>query len=618
MVLYEEIQPYALWLQSASQQFAFTALIVLAVAAGFGFIVSAFRYGPMQAGDVLYRGVLGGVLDLVFMSWRRVWALARLAVQESIRRRIWVALVAFGVILTFAGWFLDPTSPAPGPLYLSFVLSWTTYLILILALFMSSFSLPADIKNRTITTVVTKPVRSSEIVLGRIVGFTVIGTVLLSVMGIASYLFVVRSLSHTHKFTSEDLTVAGGSVKEDTNAGVIGRTKVDQNHRHDVILLDNGDLETDVKHGHKHHVTMKEGADGKQEFTVGPHEDLLTARVPVRGKLRIINRDGVEVTKGISVGKEWDYRGFIDGGTPAKAIWTFEGIDENALFGDRPEGERGLPLEMTIRVFRTHKGNIDKGITSKLWLKNPSTETAGDPQIFPTKDAETNLRFFPRKLRKLGAGDNEPDIDLFKDLVHDGKIEVHLQCVEAGQYLGMAPPDLYIRAGNASFELNFFKGYLSIWMQMVLVIAIGVMFSTFVSGPVAMVATLGCIVVGFFSETIDKLFRSLMENNRKLMPGGGPVESFIRTITQKSITAEYEDSTGIQIVYWIDKIFLHVMKAFTDLLPDFNTFSNVNFVASGFDIPGDLVLEQLTKMLAFVFAAFLAGLVFLRMREVAQ
>jgi ABC-type transport system involved in multi-copper enzyme maturation permease subunit len=618
MVLYEEIQPYALWLQSALRQFGITALIVLLVAAALGYIVSAFRYGPMQAGDVLYRGVVGAVLDLVFMSPRRVWALARLAVQESIRRRIWVALVAFGVILTFAGWFLDPTSPAPGPLYLSFVLSWTTYLILILSLFMSCFSLPADIKNRTITTVVTKPVRSSEIVLGRIVGFTVIGTVLLAVMGIASYLFVVRSLSHTHKFTAEDVTVAGGVVKDDTKAGVIGRTKVDQNHRHDVILLDNGEMETDVKHGHKHHVTMTTGADGKQEFTVGPHEDLLTARVPVRGKLRIIDREGNPKEKGISVGKEWDYRGFIDGGTLAQAIWTFDGIDEKSLFGDRKEDERGLPLEMTIRVFRTHKGNIDKGITSRLWLENPSTHTASEPQIFPTKDAETNLRFFPRELRKMKAGENDPPIDLFKDLVHDGQIEVHLQCVEHGQYLGMAPPDLYIRAGNASFELNFFKGYLSIWMQMVLVIAIGVMFSTFVSGPVAMVATLGCIVMGFFSETINTLFRSLMENNRKLMPGGGPVESFIRTITQKSITAEYEDSTGIQIVYWIDKIALNIMKAFTNLLPDFNTFSNVNFVASGFDIPGDLVLEQLTKMLAFTFAAFLAGLVFLRMREVAQ
>ncbi len=71
-------------------------------------------------------------------------------------------------------------------------------------------------------------------------------------------------------------------------------------------------------------------------------------------------------------------------------------------------------------------------------------------------------------------------------------------------------------------------------------------------------------------------------------------------------------------MYWIDKIALHIMKAFTDLLPNFGSFSNVNFVASGFDVPADLVLQQLTKMLAYLFATFLAGLIFLRMREVAQ
>ena len=53
----------------------------------------------------------------------------------------------------------------------------TTYLVLLMALLISTFSLPTDMKNRTITTVVTKPVHTSEIVLGRIVGFTIIGTV---------------------------------------------------------------------------------------------------------------------------------------------------------------------------------------------------------------------------------------------------------------------------------------------------------------------------------------------------------------------------------------------------------------------------------------------------------
>ena len=65
--------------------------------------------------------------------------------------------------------------------------------------------MPADIRDRTLHTVVTKPVRKVEIVLGRVLGFTAVGTVLLAAIGLISYGFTVRSLRHTHMLTSDDL-----------------------------------------------------------------------------------------------------------------------------------------------------------------------------------------------------------------------------------------------------------------------------------------------------------------------------------------------------------------------------------------------------------------------------
>src|SRR5262249_46329083 len=189
------------------------------------------------------------------------------------------------------------------------------------------FSLPNDIKNRTITTVVTKPVRTAEIVLGRIVGFTMICTALLAVMGICSYVFVVRSLAHTHTIRTDDINEAAmtpGQLKP----GRIGMTEDSQNHHHDVILRADGSLETDFKHGHMHHISVKE-RDGNKEYVVGPHEGMLTARLPIMGQLRFLDRDGQVKEKGINVGKEWDYRGFVDGNTQSAAIWTFDNIDEN-------------------------------------------------------------------------------------------------------------------------------------------------------------------------------------------------------------------------------------------------------------------------------------------------
>ena len=53
------------------------------------------------------------------------------------------------------------------------------------------------------------------------------------------------------------------------------------------------------------------------------------ARVPVYGKLGFKNRSGEDAEKGVNVGDEWTYRSFIEGGSQAAAMWTFEGITES-------------------------------------------------------------------------------------------------------------------------------------------------------------------------------------------------------------------------------------------------------------------------------------------------
>src|SRR5262249_21764351 len=146
----------------------------------------------------------------------------------------------------------------------------------------------------------------------------------LAVMGLCSYVFVVRSLAHTHEISAEDINEAALDPTH-LKPGRIGTTQVAQNHQHDIILNTDGTLETDFKHGHMHYVTVKE-INGKKQYTVGPHEGMLTARLPIMGQLRFLDRDGQPKEKGINVGKEWDYRGFVDGNTQSAAIWTFDNV----------------------------------------------------------------------------------------------------------------------------------------------------------------------------------------------------------------------------------------------------------------------------------------------------
>jgi ABC-type transport system involved in multi-copper enzyme maturation permease subunit len=629
--------PYADWWFDAFLRYLATIGVVAVLALFVSFIVAAVRHGPLAAGDMMYRLVVSATVDLVRFSPRRVFALARLAVHEAVRRRVWVALVVFGVILLFAGWFLvDPNRLGafqPARLYINFVLTATTYLVILLALFLSAFSLPADIKNRTIYTVVTKPVRTGEIVLGRILGFSAIGTVMLVIMGLASYVFVSRTLDHTHELTAADLTDAPSEPGAPSGRKE-GKTSVSQDHSHHVTLDADGNGVTDVQQGHFHRVHA-ETVDGKTRYIVGPPEEELVARVPIYvdeadpDAFTFLDRSGRAAKIGINVGKEWAYRSFLDGGTPMAAIWKFKGVTKD-LF---PDGR--LPLEMNLRVFRTYKGEIADekrgnrvvGIHGSLMLRNPSRKTLKTiAEPFTVKDQTIDVHLFPAVMEREVDGQYK-SIGLFKDvaankedsLVNDNdEIEVVLQCLSPSQYIGVARDDVYLKAADGSYTWNFCKGYIGIWIQMVLVVGLGVMFSTFLSGPVAMLATLASIVLGFFTADISKLFTAVITNNDKLVPGGGPIESLIRLVTQTTITLRLEPTFGIQVAQFCDKVLMYVMDSVVHVLPNLNDFGNVQFVADGFDIPLNRLLEQATLGFGFLLAFFLAGHIFLRMRELAK
>ena len=177
MVLEKAPLDFLTWLLGGSGQigalprFLATAIVLTVLAVLIGYLIGLVRYGPLRAGDLIYRVLSTGAAELPRTSPRRIWAIARLAVKESFRRRVVVALIVFFLILLFAGWFLQTGYQQPAKLLFSFVLTAATYLVLLIALLLSAFSLPNDFKSKTIYTVVTKPVRAGDIVLGRVLGF---------------------------------------------------------------------------------------------------------------------------------------------------------------------------------------------------------------------------------------------------------------------------------------------------------------------------------------------------------------------------------------------------------------------------------------------------------------
>jgi hypothetical protein len=622
---------FGVWFPHALVAWLTAAGLLLAAALAGSYLIAALRHGPLAAFGIVGRVLGGAAGDLVRMSPRRVWALAWLAVRESVRRRVLVVFVFFLVVMLFAGWFLDPNNTHPARLYLSFVLTFTTFLVLLLALFLSVFSLPADLRSRTLHTVVTKPVRASEIVLGRMLGFAIITSALLAAMAAISYVFVVRGLSHTHVLTAEALKPVM-AVGKDGPAAAPPTTELAMGHRHRVRVDADGIPHVELERGHTHDVTQRE-SDGKTIYELGPPEGLFIAKVPILGKLRFCDPAGVDTAAGINVGHEWSYRSYIRGGTLASAIWTFDNVREET-FGDE------LPVEMMITIFRTLKGNIEKGVLGSLSLRNPKTGLTVGVKIFESKEYVANQIVVPRKIVEFSRPrfvqrriETTPGIvqldppneapkpslespkdgfDLYRDLTDDGRVEVWLNCLEHGQYLGAAPMDLYLRGQDASFRLNFFKGYLGIWMQSLLIIGFGVMFSTFLSGPVALMASLATMVGGYFVDFVSQLAHHQVY-------GGGPFEAMYRLWTQDNLVTELEPGLRTELIHMADTVAEKFLTAVSSILPPINRFSYGWLVGDGVNIPfNPLVAIPFTWSLAYLLPVFIAGYFFLKTREVAR
>lgn len=601
MVIEEQLLPFPTWLMRNGLMWLATLVIVgllvnLAILLGL-----AVSRGPVSGMKTFWRGWGSLQRDWRQTSLRRVFAMAKLACQETIRARVVVVFILFIVLLMFAGLFLDESGERPARVYLNFVLSTISYLMVILMVLLSTFSLPTDIQKRTIYTVVSKPVRRQEIILGRIAGFMATGTILLALMGGIGYYFVWQGLSHTHTVTAAELADVPLIPGEENPIVQKGRTEQEHGHRHDIVVYQDGTIKISDAPGHYHTATRREVGD-QVVYEIGTPEEILKARIPVYGELTYLNREGEETEEGINVGKEWTYRSCIDGGTKAAAIWNFKGITPERF-------PRGLPLELTQGIFRTHKGDIEKGITGSIILRNPKVPSrATSPRIFEAKEYYTQQFFFGRK---LDSPDSSRKLDLFQDLVADGELQIEIRCEERAQFFCLAGPDLYLRAADANFELNYVKGYAGIFLQMLLVATFGVFFSTFLRGSVAMVSTFAVIIAGYSTDFMYKLATGGV-------PGGGPAESALRLFLQTNLVVELEEGMAKEFVKFLDFFLQPFMLGTQRIIPDLLAYNDGNYLANGFNIDPIHLTQHALSACAFLIPLVIGAHACLKFRQVAE
>ena len=490
-------------------------------------LISLGIYGVSGPVAVVSR-VRQGLHDFVNSSPKRIWAIAGLTIMEAVRRKALLVFVVFAFLMMFAGWFLDSELRADLQVKnaVSFALTTGSGLTIPVLLLLSCWGIPEDIRVRSIHTVVTKPVRRNEIVMGRILGFATIAAGIVAIMGIIGYVWILRQV---------------------------------------------------------------------------PNNASLICRVPVYGTLQFLDREGNVADKGINTGDIWEFRSYIEGGSKASAAYKFP-IDAPV---DR------IKLESRFEAFRTHKGRMGQSLLVRYVLVNPTKDLRVPLDSFEIKEFNLNEQYLERKLSFYDEVRMEKrEVDLFDDVVDQNSLTIEVQCLDVGQYLGMARPDFFIRLPDRPFAVGYFKAVLGIWLLTVFIVSIGVTSSTFVKGPVATLLTFSLLIIGQgFREFMIKLITGVQK-------GGGPIESWYRLVTHMNDTLELPDNIGIKIMQGIDNVMLAGLWLMQHLIPDLSSFVMSPYVANGFDVPWNVaIFRSLAITIGYLVPCLLVGYYSLTLRE---
>jgi hypothetical protein len=254
-----------------------------------------------------------------------------------------------------------------------------------------------------------------------------------------------------------------------------------------------------------------------------------------------------------------------------------------------------ITIEMTFNVYRTTKGKIGEAVYAAIEAINPRTHQQFDGDVFAIKEYYTNSVRIPSSYL-AGSG---------------GAFRIQVRCLTPTQYLGMAESDLYLLAYSGGFGLNYMKGLFGVWLQAMVLTAIGVCAGTFLSWPVALLTTIFFFVAGQFA------FVFLVDFSRQAIMGGGPFESLIRILTHDNQMSELTPTAGVVLAKSLDAIVMPVMSMMVYLVPNFQALDVSNTVADGYMVSWRSILENALLALAYALPFSFAGYLILKNREVA-
>ena len=618
------------------------------------------RLGATYAGLlVLVRIAWVVAAEATQIRWNRIYAIAWQSVIEAIRR-MWapqVVLTLFVIFLAFTHWFLraDDRPAELSRMFVGYLCILTTILLLIMVGIVSPIGMPNDIQQQTIYTVVSKPVRRLELIWGRLVGYMTLATVLSVIFGIVSLVYLDRTVGLKIQ-ANRDL--AEKFAKE--NRPDFARQRAEEADQLATRMSARVPIKGSLTFRDSMAKERKKGIDVGQEQEVRSHIEgatpsraiwhfgfvpdpfeprrILDHRIPVAslltpGTIEAVEDRYLNLIDERATAANAQAKGTIKAGEASKiaaeqqrrgeeiarveaelrGLKTREEdfrkkLPRNSQTPETPDTREikrqiaelhspPIPIEMTFNIYRTTKGVLGERVLASLRAFNPRPGTRPHGALFPIHEYYTNRQALPASVI-VGSR---------------GVLTIEVGCETPNQYLGMSEPDLYILASQGSFQVNFLKGLFGIWLQAMVLTAIGLFAGSFLSWPVALLTTIAFFIFGaLFFPTMAQISIQAQE-----LTGGGPFESFVRLSGHQNMMADLAPTPAVIAAKTLDTIVLPVMSRLVYIVPNFGALDVSNTVSEGFAVTWGNLRDLLLMGIGYALPFTVAGYFILKNREVA-
>jgi hypothetical protein len=522
------------------------------------------------------------VLDFARLRWRRIYAIAKVSFKEAVRRRIVWIFFAFLLVFIFpSSWFASRNAKPEDALrsHINVITFWMTFLLIATALLLSGFSIPTDVKNQTIHTVVTKPVERFEVVAGRFLGYTALVTIALVAYTAVSLSLI--ELSNVNPAAREE------SMK--ARVPVYGGLELARERPDDRTLQPFAGIDVGREYAYRRHIAG--GSPHRAVWNFTSAGDLRALRdqsaVPLEFAFDIYRSTKGRENQGIDCSFDL-------------LTWKWD-----------PASQRDYEREVRD-AFGAYPAQATPDDSARWERMNAIAEKYG--RFERRNVAVSNFHTYslpvpPGLIRNALAGEPSKDAPL-KSARGPALLQVRLKCESLSQFIGVAPYDLYFLEAPGTFWANFFKAEIGLWCRLVIVIGIAVAASTYFAGVISFLLALSLFLGGYFLDFI----RSLASGTNI---GGGPFESFNRLVKGQTTGAELDKTPTTQIALFGDDAFRWMIRRIVNIIPDTEQFTWSNYLAQGFSVPLDFIALNLVILAAYLLPWALLAYYLMRSREVA-